>query len=299
MYLQLNRRSLTLIFSGVSIVLLVVAGLVWWNFVYQSPSRVFEGMLQNNLQTSSVTKHQISTTNGQSAEQYLRLQLGGTNASQWLVTLKQAGSNVTTESIGTPSAGYIRYVHLATSQTQTNGKPYNFSSILGVWGKTDVKSGGPQAQLFSQSLLDVGTAPIPPIGNLSPDNQQNVLQFMHDQAIFTPDYSTMQRTTLDGRRVYVYSVSVKLAPYLRMMQAFAHDNGLKDLDNINPSDYQTVPPVTLVFMVDTLSHQLRKVSYEAAKFTESYSDYGLTSSIVIPTKTIPVTELQTRLQKLY
>lgn len=297
---RLSRRSLTWILSGAAVVLLIVAALIWWNLVWQSPSRVFWGMLASNLQTSSVTKHQQQKGGGQSMTQDARLQLGSTNAADWLVAIKQSGSDVTTESIGTPTTGYIRYVHASTDQKHANGEAYDFSKVLNVWGKADAadKNSSTLTQLFSQTVLDLGTAPLPPIGNLSPDNSQNIMQFMQDQSIFTPDYKTMKREKQAGRRVYIYTVSVKLEPYVRMMQAFARDSGLHSLDSINPSQYQSAAPVSLVFTVDSQAHQLRQVSYRAANFTESYSDYGLVLPIQVPTHTIPVSELQTRLQKL-
>ncbi len=255
-------------------------------------------MLANNLQTTGVTKYQQTSGGGQQASQYVRLQLGSTNASQWLVRLKQAGADVTTESIGAPTDGYVRYSHITTSQKHADGKPYDFSSITGVWGKTDTSGGSSLTQLFSQSLLDVGTAPVPPIGNLQPDHRQDVLKFIHDQSIFTPDYSSVKREQLNGRPVYVYTTKVALVPYVRMMQAFARDLGLHSLDNVDASAFQSSQPVTLVLKVDVWSHQLREVSYPEANFTESYSDYGLVDPIQIPTHTIPVNDLQTRLRNL-
>lgn len=297
-----SRRYLVPVFFAMSFVLLIVAGFVWWNFIYQSPSRVFWGMMENNLQTSSVTKHIVGGANGQTVSQYVRLQLGSTNASQWLVTIKQADSKATTESIGTPKGDYVRYLELKApaNKKHADGSAYNFSSVINVWAKADAGSTSAPQQLFSQTILDMITAPIPtpPIGNVSPENQQNITKFMRDQTVFMPDYKTMQRKELDGRKVYVYKVSVKLAPYIRMMQAFAHDVGLRDLDSIDPLQYQSAPPVKLIFTVDAAGHQLRAVSNESQGYTQSYSDYGLTTPIQIPAKTISFTELQTRLQKL-
>ena len=255
-------------------------------------------MLNNNLQTTSVTKHITGSANGQSINQYVRLQLGSTNAAQWLVTLKQTNSDVITESIGTPTEGYVRYVKASTSQKHADGSAYNFSPVINVWAKADAGTASTLKQLFGQTLLDMSTVPTPPIGNVSPAQRENIVQFMRDQTAFTPDYKTMQRKEVDGRKVYVYKVSVKLAPYLRMMQAFARDVGLRDLDSIDPSQYQSSPPVNLVFEVDAAGHQLRAVSYVDQGFTQTYSGYGITTPIQVPTKTISVTELQTRLKKL-
>jgi hypothetical protein len=291
-----RKTILTYTLAGAA--LLLLAAFLWWNFVYQSPHRVFESMLVNNLRTSSVTKYEKTTGGNQTAEQYVRLQLGGTTASRWLVSISQPGLKVTTESIGTPTTGYVRYVAASSSQKKADGAPVDLSPILDIWGKAAPKEQSSLTQLFSQSVLDIGTVPAPPIGNVTPEQQENITAFIKQQGVFTPDYKSMQRKALAGREVYVYKVSVKLAPYVRMMQVFANNIGLKDLESLDPTQYQSAAPIAIEMSVDPTSHQLKQIAYAGSGFTETYSDYGLTSPITIPTKTIPATELQTRLQKL-
>ncbi|HET8709652.1 MAG TPA: hypothetical protein VFL85_05250 [Candidatus Saccharimonadales bacterium] len=287
------------LYIGSAILIAAIAVFLWWQFVYQNPRHVFDDMLANNLQTTSVTKQQKQGNGSQSVTQTVRLQLGSTNATDWLVTINQANSRVTTESIGTPNAGYVRYLSASTKQKRANGKAYDFSKLLNVWGKADTKdSKNVLNQLFSQTMLDIGTAPLPPLGNLQPDDRQNILDFMQEQSVFNADYNKVTTGTVDGRPVYIYPVTVKLEPYLRMMQAFARDNGMRQLDAIEPSQYRTAPAVKMTFKVDRWSHQLRQVQYDTAKFSQTYTDYGLKLPIQIPRQTIPVTDLQNRLQKL-
>lgn len=288
----------TLLTSAAGLVFVVVIALLWWNFIYQSPRRVFESMLTNNLRTSSVTKYEKTVSGNQKAEQYVRLQLGSTNASQWLVSISQPGLNVTTESIGTPTTGYVRYIKASSTKKDASGKQADFSSILNVWGQAAPKEQSSLTQLFSQSLLDIGTVPAPPIANLSAEQQENITAYIKEQNVFVPDYKNVKRATIDGREVYQYNVTVKLAPYVRMMQVFANNVGLKDLDSLDPTQYQSAQPIKITMSVDVNSHQLKQIGYAGSGFTETYSDYGLSAPITIPTKTISATELQARLQKL-
>jgi hypothetical protein len=288
----------TAIITAAAVLLVVISGLVWWYFVHLSPSRVFWGAMENNLRVPSVTKHVTASQGGQNLDQYIRLQLGSTNAADWLVTLKQQNSTVVTESVGTPTTGYVRYIKAATSQKHQDGSAYNFNNVLNVWAKADNASTDSLSQLFSQTILDISKVPAPPIGNLPPEYQQNLLDFMHDQSVFAPDYTHMKRETLDGRSVYVYDVKVSLMPYARMMQAFAHDTGLKDLDNLDPTQFRSAEPVKLRFVIDAAGHQLREITSEDQAFKQTYDSYGLTNPIEIPRSTISVTELQKRLQSL-
>lgn len=292
-----SKKTILLTFAG-GLGLLIAAALLWWNVVYQSPRHVFDGMLLNNLRTSSVTKYEKTVSSGQTSEQYVRLQLSGTNAAQWVVSIKQPGLNVTTESIGTPSTGYVRYIAASSSKKDATGKTPDFSPILNIWGEADSQDQSSLRQLFTQSILDIGTVPAPPIGNVTPEQQQNILRYIHEQQVFAANYGSVKSSTLDGRAVYVYDVSIKLAPYVRMMQVFSNNIGLHELDSLDATSYQSAQPIKLKMSVDKASHQLRQIAYTQSGFTETYSDYGLSTPITIPSKTIPASELQAKLQKL-
>ena len=279
--------------------LLVVAGsIVLWQFIWQSPQAVFEDMLARNLSTMSVAKHVAAGKGDQSIDQLIRLELGGTNAANWLVTAKQTGSTVATESIGTPTTGYVRYTKIASTQKDAQGKTFDFSRVLNSWGKSDGKTDTSLDRLFSQTLLDITSAPTPPIANLTADKRAALLRYMREEKVFTPDYAKMKHETVDGRQAYAYSVSVKLGAYVRLMQAFAADMGLTSLKTVDPTQYDALNPITITMWVDPVSHQLVQLSYAGSGFTEHYSDWGLLTPIKLPTKTMTTTELQKTLQAL-
>ncbi len=285
--------------SGILGVIIVIflGSFLWWRVVWERPQRVFTDMLAGNLSTSSVLKTVSASGNGQRVMQQSRLEMGGVNAADWLVTVAQTGSSVSTENIGTPTTGYIRYAHIDTV-IQNNGKPFDFSKVQNIWGKSDGKTDPSLSHLFSQTMLDVSSAPTPPIGNLPEGERQNVLSYMQTEKIFSPDYAKTKREKVGGRDVYTYQVAVQLGAYIRMMQAFAHYIGLRDLDTLDPSQYSTLPPITVTMSVDRASHQLVRVVYPGSGFSQSYTDWGLQTPIAIPAHTIPTTELQNRIQVL-
>ena len=273
---------------------LVLAGTIWWQFMWQSPQRVFMDMLVNNLETTSVTKHASAANQAQSVDQYVRLAMGSTNATDWLVDAQQGNSMVESESIGTPTTGYIRYVHIAANQT--SAKPYNFSPALNVWGKADGTTDPNLNQLFGQTLLDISNAPLPPIANLPASERADLLQFIAQQKVFNPAYNTVKRQTIAGRSVYTYTVAVPLEPYVRLMQVFAHDVGLTSLDTVDPTQYAATAPVQLTLSVDRHSHQLVQAAYAQTGFSQTYGSWGLLVPIALPQHTISTTDLQQRIQ---
>jgi hypothetical protein len=250
-------------------------------------------MLANNLSTTSVTKNELSTANGSTLTQRINLQLGGHNSSRWIVTVQQKTASVTTDSIGTPQSGYVRYTQINPAA----GK--QAAQVLGVWAspaKGDTKSVLPT--LFANSLLDLNSAPVPPVGNPTPSSRADLLSYTKNQGVFTADYAKVTRGVINGREVDNFPVSVSLAPYIRLMQAFAGAYGLKQLDQLSANQYQTAAPVKLTIAVDRLSHQMVRVTYAASGFSETYTDYGIAHPVTIPSRTITEAALRQRVSQL-
>jgi hypothetical protein len=279
------------------VALVVIFGLLWWVFIWQSPQRVFSDMLANNLSVTSVTKHIAVSSSSQSVDQYVRLEMGSTNASEWLVTVAQSNTSVTSDSIATPTTAYIRYTQIK-DRPKTQKIATNLDKVLNLWGRADGKTDPNLGQLFSQSLLDIGSAPIPPIGNVSDTERQALVNYMLNQGVFSGIYNKVTSQTINGHGVYTYHVLVYLGPYVRLMQSFAHALGNNSLNSINPSQYSNATPVALTLSVDKMSHDLEEVVYPATGYAQSYADWGLLTPIVLPHHTISTTALQTLIQAL-
>ena len=286
------RLTGTLGFLGAACLL----GLLWYIVFWQTAQRAFTDMLANNLASSSVTKIASASSSSSAVQQIVQVQSGSMNAADWLVTARQADSSATTESIGTPDTGYIRYERIVVSKADAT-KHFNFSKVLGTWGKSDGKTDPSLNHLYEQSILDISSAPLPPIGNLQQVERQKLLDFMHDEQVFSPNYSAVKQQKLGGRQMYTYDVEVKLAAYVRLMQLFAHDIGYKSLDTIDPNQYNGTPPIKLQFAVDKLSHQLAAINYPSSNFAQRYTDWGVLTPIKIPRTAISTTELQTLIQR--
>jgi hypothetical protein len=286
--MNLRTEQFLRLTAVVGIVLIAVA--VWfWQAFYTSPQQVFNDMLENNLTTTSVTKNVWSNNGGDAVNQRINLQLGAHNVAQWFATIHNDKATVSTESIGTKDAGYVRYTD---SSSQKNNK-----DIINIWAKSTTK-GATLRQLFQNALLDTSSAPVPPLGYVNATDRATLLKFTRDHQIFKPDYKTVSTSVVNGRPAYNYSVSVSLAPYIQLMQGFAHVYGLKLLDDINAAEFTSSKPVTITLSVDKRSHQMVRVIYPTTGFNETYTDYGVARTISLPTETISETELQKRVQAI-
>ncbi len=283
----------------VVLIVVAVSGCVWWRKVYSDPGRVFWGMLSSNLSTQSVTRRVIQSSEEGKLDQTTMLSLGSQSTAHSLTTLSQPGAagndTVVTENIGTPDADYVRYQSIDTSQRDKDGKPLNFTNVLGVWGKGEsgALSGQTGAQLLNQSII--GVIPFAPLDKQS---RQHLLDMIRTQQVYTTDYKKVTRRHQTGRLVYDYEVTIKPEAYVAMLKTFTKGLGLKQLDNVNPADYAGRPTQKVVFTVDVASRELTDIHYTGTNRDEQYSSYGLQTITDIPTHTVPVSELQTRLQQL-
>jgi hypothetical protein len=275
------------------IILFGASGVVWWNAIVMDPKRTMEGMLRRSLSTASVTRTVVQKSQTDDLTQVVRLSFVPTSASQTLTIAKQPDASgqtntITTEAIGTPKTDYVRYRSVdAPSQ---NGK---FNDVLGVWGKKDGDSqGGMPASFLNEAGLT-----IVPLGDLKPEARKSVLKILQDKGVYT-NYDSVQRKTQNGRPVFVYQESVKLADLIEALAAYAKATGLGDASQLIPEAYADAPPLKVEVTVDILSRQLVSINYPDAGRTEHYGSYGLKAPITAPEQTITLDELQKRVQAI-
>jgi hypothetical protein len=287
-----------------AIPLIVLTGLVvlsfalwsWFSMVYSSPSAVFERMLNTSFSTAGVTKHSYQNQEGQELTQSMQLATipdSRVHAKSILRQGKDGGTVISTESIGTIPADYVRYTDIKTDQKTAEGKEFNFSSVIGIWGKADAEdpySGG--AQLFNQTVLGVV-----PFGNLPAGPRKQLISQIRESKMFATDYTNVKREIVDGRPHYTYDVSITPVDYIAMLKIFARELGIKDLERVDPSQYEGSPPIKFDFEVDVWSGQLLGIEYQGTDRRETYGGYGARVNIQPPNANVTAAELQSRLQQ--
>jgi len=290
--LSIRQRFNRITFLLVIIVVFVVGWLLWTK-IYESPSNVFWGMISNNLATSSFVNDFNQSASGTSLSEEIQVNTNSDVADAFSI-VKQAGSTVKTEEINTPSTDYVRYTSIVTRRKSLSGKPLNFQSVIGVWGKALNNPSSSADQLFSQAILG-----IVPIGNVPAAQRQNLLQFAKKQDVYTVNFGKVVHQTNRGRLDYVYSVAVRPQAYIELLKNFAKDIGLSGLNSLNPQSYSNLPASTLSITVDASSRSLVSVSYPGNVQKENYSGYGIeTLPLALPTDTISQSSLQNRLRAI-
>ncbi len=252
----------------------------------------------NNLSTVSVTKHVVEDNQGQQIDQYSQLKFGSQNAARNLVTITQASetgkSMVKSESIGTLSNDYSRYIRIDSTEKSANGQPIDFSKITGVWGKSADGNQASQTVYFRQAALNS----VVPFGWMNSGARNDIIDFMQTKQVYNVSYDNVQKKKENGHKIFVYSVDINAQAYIAMLQQYVQRLGLDVGQALDPSSYEGIAPIKAEFSVDPVSRQLRKIHYVASNRDEEFMSYGLSNPIAIPGQTIPIEELQNKLQTL-
>lgn len=290
-----SQFTVARVITLISIIILAASAAAWWRLVYSSPTNVFDRMLANSLSTSSVTKTSNQSDDSQKLTQTAVLTTQPKQIVRSTSILGQVAdpdTRVTTESIGTPKADFVRYTDLKTSQKNPDGNPFDFSSVIGVWGRTEQSDPeNSSAQLFNQTVLGVV-----PSANLPLPLRRSLLEQIKNDGVYKIDTASVDRQLVGGRPVYSYKVTVLPVAYVTMLKTFARDLGLTQLEQVDPSQYKNSEPLKFTFDIDVWSGQLIKVAYDGSQRTEIYSAHGARVQSAVPTSFIGVDELQSRLQ---
>ncbi|HEY5141841.1 MAG TPA: hypothetical protein VIJ25_21360 [Methylococcales bacterium] len=290
---MIKRKHLLI---GGSVILVLVCGGLWFRSFSSQPKRVFWDMMSNNLSTSGVTRVVSQNSNAMNVSQYMQLNLGVNPTAHSLTILKQGSGTIETEQISNRGNDFVRYKDIVIGQKAGAGKPIDVSSVVGKWarlGKDDALSSAVTSGLFDQSLLG-----IVPIANLQPEARNRLLTYMKDNDVFGFDAAAVKHTTLDGRRVYAYDISIQPAVYVALMQQFSELVGATQYSSLDPTSYAGAAAQKATFYVDVASHELSSISQTSSGHTETYKGFGIVSHTSLPKADFSTTELEKRITNL-
>ncbi len=281
--------------SLIALIIFIVSGVMWWRQVYNNPRRVFETMLSNNLSTQGVTRSSKSVSEGTPIDKTEQISFVPKIASRTLVIIDQkapdgASTSITSETIGTLSQDYSRYIKINTSQKNAEGKPLDYSKVINIWGKSDSLQGEPQN--FSQATLG-----LIPFANLNESTKNKVLEVMNKTNAYEVDYSKVEPKVVGNKAALVFPVKVNTAGYVEALKIVAKATGLGDTPGLDPKSYKDQPPIEIKIIIDKHSRHILEVDYGQDQ-KEQYSAYGLSLPIELPNKTIPINELQQKVQDI-
>lgn len=292
---QVDPRPARTLFL-VGLILFIGAGWAWWSNVANSPRNVFYSMLDNSLKSRSIGRHVTQDNGSQQLDQRMQYTLGQNAQASSVTVLSQGeGTSVKTQSIGTPTEDYVRYIDIKTDQTGASGQPLDFSHLLGIWGKYENmgSENETRGELFGENTLGVI-----PTGYLPYEERKDIIDLIRKENVYSVDFSKTKRETVNGRPQYTYEVEVNSENYITMLKQFARAIGLTQLENLDPAAFRESEPFKFTSTVDVWSRQLTGITFANSVRTEEYISHGSENSFTLPERTISIDELQARLQTL-
>jgi hypothetical protein len=278
-----------------AVIIFVGSAWAWWYHVQTNQDRLFWGMIQNSLRTPGFSRTIVQEDGQQKLEQVVEVRtapLHLANSRSIITQGEPATTRVITESIGTPTTDYVRYSDIQTSQKGQTGNDLDFSNVKNVWGKAEAEGGTTNGQLYNESVLG-----LIPFGNLTGAQQEALIKEMKDKNVYSAELASVQRSGLLRRPTYSFNVQVNPAAYISALKSFAKSTGLTHLETVDPSQYQSTQPVTVVVSVDGWSRQLKEVSYGGGTRVEKFTGLNSIKPLQTPPQdTVPISELQARLQ---
>jgi hypothetical protein len=279
--------------------LVVVATLAAWQYhSITNADRVFWGMVDDNLHTSSYTRLSVQKSGGQGVEQITSATTEPKQRVYGETLFTQTGADAataTTENIGTTTQDFVRYTNITTNQKSSNGNALDFSKVLGVWGASEPEGKDQtNGQLYNQAVLG-----IIPVGNLSSAQRHALIAEMKAEGAYEFKIAQTTRSLPFGRPTYVFQVTVNPVSYIKALKSYAKYVGLTHLEEINPNDYSSSQKLLFTVSVDGWTHQMTQTSQSQGGKNEIITGRNLKKSLPEPpTDTISVDELQTRLQSI-
>lgn len=261
-----------------------VLGVLWYYLIYTNPQRIFWGMVENNLSTSSISKVSSQESGSFSSQEVVQVtfspQLAVHNVRDITDNTQQQPTRIKLEAIGTRQADYQHYLLIDRPAAEGQEK-LDYGRVYNMWLKSD--EGG--AQLLNSNLFG------PVLFGRMPENIRHDL--MNDlKKAYDVNFETVKKMNLDGRRTYSFEVEVNLASYAAAAQKYARLLKLPVAEQIDPASYSEDDKTKVTIYVDALSRQVRKMHFSSANTFEDYSSYGISKKVTPPTRTVSSEQFQ-------
>lgn len=297
---RLNYKKLAIRMTVVAIVFFGISAYLSYTRMYLTKERRFWMAINNSLSTKSVVREVVSGGTGNKSIEKTRFNYGYDASIDKLSSISNksavAESKVVTRAITTPTAQYISYQDIYTSEKKQDGSAYNFDSIKGLWAN-QAKATTPEEKDQLKLEFVQPHVTIVPFGNLMPAARRAVLKDLKDSGVYIIDYTNITNQVIDGKEYVSYPTRVKLKEYVTILQKHFNTMGYGIFPSLDPSQYSDTATYNTTFILDKTTNVLSGIDLGSGEI-EMYKNYGVDKKAPIPANAIPVEELQAKLQDL-
>jgi len=299
--LPLNNRQMMIAWLvGIGAVVFLGGLFTWFQYLHKGSYNVFWDMVDNNLNSYGVTRT-VEQTNGNAfINQKVQLFLGAQNVARGRTVIRQPNqtggtTTIISETVGTPTDNYARYVDIRTKQTNGSAATQpDISSIKNKWSREVLIRGVGQ----NQSVLAEGLFSSIPIADLTLPQRQELVTLMKEKNVYDVDYRGAKIVERAGKQAYEYKVKVNLKGYITALKKVDEFMGLKQLGAIDPEKYDETSTAELMIVSSINGRQLLEITYTTGR-KETYSGRGARLGVEIPQADLTRPELEKQVQTLF
>jgi hypothetical protein len=199
-------------------------------------------------------------------------------------------TRVVTEGVIYPTEQFLRYTEFTNSRSDGIDSA-NLDSVLGVWA---VQTSEDEEEAKLSYLSEQVSLVI--FGNYGANIRNEVIKEMQKTQVYGPDLNQPLEDTVDGEKVLLYTISVGLKDYARILNNAFISAGYGAFEPLNPDNYESDSKVNGNVLVSQRNNSVVGVRFGGRE--ESYGNYGVTATVEKPQAEITVEELQSQVQEL-
>lgn len=279
-----NLRKLVRNMSILAVIVGIVGGYLWFSRMYTTDERRFWIAVENSLSTQSVTRTLVNGGSGNKVVQDQQFFFSPQMASKSHVSFVQKNATtdtaVETEGVSYPDKQYSRYTAFRTNQQKEDGSIPSLDSVLGKW-EGDLVKDEDKEQARLQYVSELVTLAV--FGNYDAKFRKELLSELKTNGTYEINKAGITLDEKDGRKTIIVPVKVKLKNYTSLLQKAFMKAGYGEFPALNPENYREDATINATFAIDYKSNSISGIQFGTRQ--ESYSSYGINTTVVTPETT--------------
>lgn len=294
---QVDIARLTRVFFILGIIIALVGSYLWFTRLYLTDERRFWIAIENSMSLPSVTRELQSGGSGNQVVQSQQFFFSPNQVVASRVTFDQISAtestSVITEGLSFLDTQYSRYTEFSTNQRTQDGAAVDIDSLLGKWEENAVPQEALE-QARQAYVSELVTLVI--FGNFDSEYKRSVLERMQQEGVYEINPNSINHDEFEGEDSLIYNVSVKIKPFVELLNDSFEYAGLGDFPPLDPSGYSDdAPPLPAQIIVNKRQNTITGVSFGTRQ--ERYSGHGIIKDVNRPTAEFQSGELEDAVQQ--
>jgi hypothetical protein len=282
----------TKLLVAASVLIFIITGYSAVRFLYFNDTKVFWASIGNALASEGVTKTKDFTEAGVTRKEKATFTLSPLSSYGFTETRATTGEVNRSESVSSKVKDYARYTEISS---QPGGPKLDLSSLINVW--TDMSYAElPESKMLGDQLTN---GQLVFIGNVPKVKRDVFVTMLRNKQVFIPRTDPV-KTTLNGKKVHVFTVEVQVGVYNEALKEYLYLIGLPETAKQVGSGGDLTTNPTFELAVEPLTRTIAASGFPTINSSgaDVYSQWGVKRDFVAPKSAISVEELQKRIQAL-